>query len=307
MEDKEEEMKSLLDIHTHRESIFSTIPEVIKILKEKASPDAKCWNNATVECFLRHIKKNNLDTLYTTFQNPEAIIELREKNDTECKIRGMYYIKPKRKEPHSTRFVLQPSEDKIHELHERGLVQGIKLHPVMDYYELTSENLEKVLILVKELKIPILFHSDNRKEFMELTSPSKVKNLIKENPSIDFIIGHGGAYIHQRNVGSNPSMVSYWQSKKPYSQTELIINALRVSRDYKNAYYDLTICSNRVKAKIITDFLMHYPKTANKILVGTDFPLLWARAQGQIEALEKAGLPNVLLEKVIKNRPFEKS
>ncbi len=301
-------MKSLLDIHTHRESIFSTIPEVIKILKEKASPDAKCWNNATVECFIRHIKKNNLDTLYTIFQNPKAIIELREKNDTECKIKGLYYIKPKRKEPYSTKFVLQPPEDKIHELYEKGLVQGIKLHPVMDYYELTSENLEKVLNVAKELKIPILFHSDDRREFMELTSPDKVENLAKENPGVNFIIGHGGSYAHPRICGSHPAVRKYWQGAgAPYSRIELIARALRTSRIYKNAYYDVAICTNRVKAGIIVDFLRHYSKTASKILIGSDFPLGSARTQSQVKALEKAGLPNVLLEKVIKNRPFEKS
>lgn len=291
-------MESLLDIHVHGESMYSRFHIVRKVLKKKASAKAKCWKKAAAEHLLYHIKKDNLDTMYIIYRKPETIMRLQDMNDTDCIIRGMYYIK----------HPLRPSIKTIIELYQKRLIHAFKLHPVMDYYSIDSSALKAVWSLARNLEIPVLFHTDDRKEFMELTSPDKVENLIKRNPDINFIIGHGGTYAHPRVCGGHPSMRAYWRGKKtPYSRIELIARALATTRTYKNAYYDLTISTNRVKASIIVDFLRHYPETASKILVGSDFPLGMARTQSQVEKLKEMRLPDNLLEKIIKNRPFEKS
>jgi predicted TIM-barrel fold metal-dependent hydrolase len=83
-----------------------------------------------------------------------------------------------------------------------------------------------------------------------------------------------------------------------------VTEALALTRDQKNVYYDLSIATNAHKAKIIADFVNQHPETASRILIGTDFPVGGKGApvpHNQVNALLSAGLRPELANVVVRN------
>jgi predicted TIM-barrel fold metal-dependent hydrolase len=280
----------LMDCHVHIDEIKVHNPEIASYF-DKGIGDIK-WKGVNVESHTEHIKKDNLEVIYAIYEDPNSLITLRN-TAPNCDIRGMYFIR----EPEN------PDIEFICDLYRNGLIQGIKVHPVIDNFPLTSENLKIVLGLSRKLRIPILYHSDDRNQYWKLTSPELQESIVKENPDITFLVGHGGAYAKPRLVGNNPATIAYWEGNKTIvSRRNLVIKALELTTFNDNAYYDLTIATNAIKAGIIADFVNRHPGSEEKIIVGTDFPIGLSKATSQLNALAKAGMRPNLVQKVASNR-----
>ncbi len=277
-----------MDCHVHLDEIAIHDSKIAEFFGKEVG-DVR-WPQVSLERHLRHIVDDNIDTEYVIYENPESLALLLRVAD--CDVRGMYFV----------RDIRNPNLALISELYSCGMIRALKVHPVVDHFELTTGNLQKVLGIARNFDLPILYHSDDRKDFMELTSPELQKALIDENPDLTFIIGHGGAYGNSRLVGSKQAL-SYWYGlNAPYSRSELVLSALTLSLAHDNVFYDLSIATNRIKAKIIADFVNAHPKAAEKILVGTDFPIHFASAQSQLHSLAVAGMKEKFIMRVAANR-----
>lgn len=279
---------TLMDCHVHLEEII--VHDEIAAKRLGMAAGEKRWKGISINKYLEHISKDNLNTIFGIYEHPENIRKLRDRAK-DCEIKGMFW----------PRNPQDPSlMDVCNDFYEEGVLQALKAHPICDNYEFTTDNLKYLLIAARRFNIPILYHSDDRTATMHLTSPENQKAVIEENPDVIFIIGHGGAYANPRMVGNNPISRGYWDGQN--SRRKLIHRALELSYNNDNCFYDLTICTNRIKAQIISDFVASHPKMAEKILVGTDFPIKCARAQSQIKALEKSGLGKKYVERIAVNR-----
>lgn len=279
-----------MDCHVHIDEIKIHDLEVANFFNKKTG-DVR-WKGATIEKHVEHIRKDNLEMIFAIYEDPASLQLLRDAAPS-CDVRGMYFI----------RKPLNPDTEYIRELYQKGYLQGIKVHPVIDSFALTTQNLKPVLSLAKEFNVPVLYHSDDRNKFWHLTSPELQKTIVKENPDITFLIGHGGAYAKPRITGSSPSAVAYWEgNEKIVSRRNLVIQALELSRENNNVFYDLTIATNVTKARIIADFINTHPDSAEKILIGTDFPIGLSKAISQINALAKADMRPNLVQKIASNR-----
>lgn len=282
------ERQALMDCHVHIDEIEIHDPAVAQFFGKHVG-DSR-WPQVPLEHHLAHIRDDNIDTEYVIYEHPESLTELQKAAD--CDVRGMYFV----------RDVHNPDVTEISSLYAMGLVRALKVHPVIDHFELTTENLTNILNIARNFSVPILFHSDDRSDQMHLTSPELQRELADQHPDITFIIGHGGAYAHPRLVGSKQAL-SYWFGEKtPYSRNVLVSSALWLSLTRENVYYDLTIATNKIKASLIADFVNTYPKAAEKILIGTDFPINHSSAQSQLRALLQAGVKESLAARIAANR-----
>lgn len=284
------EFGPLMDCHVHIDEIKIHNSEVADYFGKQVN-DVR-WKGASVQKHTEHIRKDNLEVIYAIYENPESLLTLKNASPN-CDIRGMYFIRNPQK----------PDINIIHSLFKKGLIQGFKIHPVIDNFELKTENIKSVIGMARKYSVPILFHSDDRNQYWKLTSPELQEDLIKGNPNITFLIGHGGAYAKPRLVGSHPSVITYWEgSEKVVSRRFLVTKALELSTGNDNTYYDLTISTNTMKAGIIADFVNRNPQAAEKILVGTDFPIGLSKATSQLNALSRAGMKESLVQKIASNR-----
>jgi len=284
------EFGRLMDCHTHIQDIKFRNIETADFFNKKVG-DVR-WHGVSIESHAEHIRSNNLEVVYAIYENPETLVKLREAAPG-CDVRGMFFV----------RDINYPDKYYIRTLFAKGFIQGLKVHPVIDNFSLTTQNLKNVLDLAREFSVPLLYHSDDRSKFWQLTAPELQEDLVRENPDVKFIIGHGGAYAHPRLVGSHPSVIAYWEgSAQGVSRRKLVTSALELAYLRDNAFYDLTVATNSVKAGIITEFLHKYSEAAEKILVGTDFPVQRAKTVSQLQSLSDAGLRPALLTKIASNR-----
>src|SRR5688572_30386990 len=191
----------LMDCHVHIDEIKIHDKEVASYFGKETGEVR--WKGASIEMHVQHIKKDNLNVIYAIYENPSSLNDLIYAAPM-CDVRGMYFI----------RNIQKPDTKLIRDLYKKGLIQALKVHPVIDNFELTTTNLKKVLALSREFNVPILYHSDDRNSYWHLTAPELQKNIVKENPDVTFIIGHGGAYAKPRLVGSHPSVVAYWEGNE---------------------------------------------------------------------------------------------
>lgn len=276
-----------MDCHVHLDEIVIHDWSAARNLKTEA--DQVRWKGVSINHHVRHIEKDNLDQIFAIYENPESILKLRDAAPN-CDIKAMYFV----------RDVAGVNENLLADLFKNNLLNALKVHPVVDNFELTSENLQTVLGVARKFRLPILYHSDDRRSSMHLTSPELQKRLVTENSDILFIIGHGGAYAHPRLCGNNLQVESYWNG--PHSRKDLINKALELAAEQENVYYDLSVATNVIKASLIAKFLNRQRDASEKILVGTDFPIKFSSAQTQLWSLENAGLKKSLVEKISSNR-----
>lgn len=281
------EYSNLFDCHVHLDDIGFVFEGGARRFSQRIG-DLR-MKNVGIEKHLKHIRDDSLTKEMVIFEKPESLISLRNAAGN-CEIGGMYFI----------RDIFHFDELYVKDMMRKGLVQGLKIHPVIDDFEFTSSNLRRVLTLGKEYKLPILFHSDDRVGSWHLTSPDNQEKVVSENPDNTFIIGHGGAYANPRLINQNIQSILYWDG--PLSRRNLIIQALELTLKKDNVWYDLSICTNKIKARIIADFVNLYPSVSEKILVGTDFPINSSRAQSQLMALAAAGIKDTYLNQIAGNR-----
>lgn len=280
----------LMDCHVHVDDVRIYDDQAAETFGVE-SGDVK-WSGATLDKHLDHIEKDNLDTVFAIFENPVVIHQLRSMVD-DCEVYGFYFVH----NPKTTR------PEHLKTLHHEGVLQGLKIHPVVDNFALVEEDVAGVLSAARRYDIPVLYHSDDRVDTLHLTAPELQNKLVVENSDVTFIVGHGGAYANPRLVGESPAAQGYWEgTQASFSRRELVKEALKLTRENPNAYYDTSIVTNRIKAGIVSDFLNEFPETTSRVLIGTDFPVRFSSARSQVEALREAGLRNDLVAKIAQNR-----
>lgn len=291
----------LLDVHMHIDNM-----------------DGKNWRVPENDKIVQYISDRNIVEAGVIFENESSVKDLVNGLDDKeigCSLVPFYFIH----NPHDI------DRKKFNDLYQKGLIKGIKLHPVYDKYHLSYQNLKDVISLSKEYgSLPLLIHFDDRAESMHLTSPEKTDGLIGEmlekDSVVPIIIGHSGAYAHPRIVsygdGKNIQADSYWEkfgrNSAEYSRQYLIKHSLQLALIYPFVYLDSSTCVNKNKARIMSSAVNRYPELAKKILLGTDFPirsqyknnsfLVGSTIQSQLRALWNQGLEKDLLIQIALNR-----
>ncbi len=280
--------ETLADHHTHAQEICvhdEGIARMFAILRGEAR-----WSCPPAQKYVEHVVRNNLDTIWLIYEDTERFTDIRNAilhRSPHCKVRGYYFV----------RDPLRPNANKIHSLFKRGLLHGIKLHPVNDNYELVPKNVDPTILIAQQFGVPVLYHADDRTSTMYLTSPQNQRELVSTYPNVRFVIGHGGAYANPRLVGNNAQTRAYWETRGP-----LIEAALSLAFTRRNVLYETSVTTNRTKANIIAEFIRAHPQIASSILIGTDFPIKSSQTTSQVEALKNAGLSNPFLSTIVRNR-----
>src|SRR5262249_21733064 len=70
--------------------------------------------------------------------------------------------------------------------------RGVKLHPYIENYIFTIENIQPVLAAVRERNLPVLVHTDDRKP--SLSRGKLLASVAKEFHDVTFILAHCGSY-----------------------------------------------------------------------------------------------------------------
>jgi hypothetical protein len=283
----EYEKMGLFDCHVHIEEIRLLDPGAARNFGMKVGDVV--LEDAGFKKHVQHIRKDKIQKEYVIFENPRSLGALR-RAALDCDINGMYYV----------RDVKGVDMGSVARMYDDGSVQALKIHPVIDNYELTTPNLARVLTLARRFCLPILFHSDDRKDTWDLTSPKKQEKLVTENRDVVFIIGHGGAYANPRLVGDNSMTRAYWEGKIP--RKGLLLSALNLALQNDNVYYDLSIATNRIKAGLIAEFTNVNSQVSEKILVGTDYPIKFSSALSQLRALAGAGMKERYVDRIARNQ-----
>jgi predicted TIM-barrel fold metal-dependent hydrolase len=138
------------------------------------------------------------------------------------------------------RFALVELDRSINEL---GL-RGIKLHPVAQSFEMSSEKLMKIVRKAEIYDVPIIFHTQGTVgeiNFMDAFDEF-MASVMKECPTAKIIMGHSGM-----NFG--------------------IDGALQIAKKYpRNIFLEISICNREVVEKIIKSV------SVNQVIFGTDMP-----------------------------------
>jgi hypothetical protein len=286
--------------------------------------EGRSWKVPSVEDIVEYLIEKRIVQAGYIYENPQSILFIQtelERREEFCDIVPFYFI-------HNPFNIDEEGFDK---LYTKGLIGGIKIHPVVDQYALTYDNLKAVLRLSKKYGgLPILTHLDDRKESMYLTAPHHLDKLVEDMADRDLqtplILGHTGAYANPRLVSyperPNKQVESYWlkyteDDNPPYSRIYLIKHALQLALEYPFVYIDSSTCLNKIKARIMAKAINNYPILATKVLMGTDFPvrsrskelsdgtesfLVGATIEGQLRALWTQGLREENLVQIASNR-----
>lgn len=283
------EKYSLADHHTHAQDVCFHEPTAAKNFGVEVGDHL--YPHPEIQRYVDHVLKNNLDTLWVIYEDVKRFSEIKEtvvQARPDCAVKGFYFIRnPK-----------NIDKKQFSRLHKAGFVQGLKIHPVIDNYALLPENVDGVMQLAQKHDLPVIYHSDDRAVSMHLTSPENQRELAKTYPQVRLMIGHGGAYAHPRIVGErNTGAIGYWRRSK-----DLINAALSLSAAEENVYYETSVATNAIKAGLIKEFVEANPHAALKILLGSDFPVAFARLDTQLTSLENAGLSTRFISQIAANR-----
>lgn len=279
----------LADHHTHSQDIEFHNESSAKAFNIEVGDHL--YPDVEMKKYIDHVAGNNLDTIWMIyeddgrFQKTKNAIELSR---PECKVKGFFFI----------RDPLNIDRLEIDRLYQTGLLQGIKIHPVIDNYPLIPRIVDGVMQVAIQYNVPVIFHSDDRLRSSHLTSPQYQLELAETYPSARLVIGHGGAYAHPRLVGErNTAAISYWRYAK-----DLVIAALELTMSHRNVFYESSIVTNKTKASLIVQFVEENPSVSTRIVLGSDFPIIGARLDSQIKALKRAGLSLNLVNQIASNR-----
>ena len=315
----------LADAHIHVDSYPMYNPFVCKQRGRVYGDVSNVWNLEGLE---HHLTRDTVEEAHLIFSDLKSLDAIQGRVP-HTKIRGWYWVRMPTALPDEVKAKFPQWHSVFEEYEERGIVRpkpkldyrergrivelsydprvyGLKIHPVLDYFALTEENIQDVLYSARVLNLAVLFHTDDRKETAHLTHPDLYEPILKNNPDITFVIGHGGAFAHPRKVGeNNPVARAYWsEERKPFPIAYGIQRALDIARKYPNAFYETSLSNNRIKAGLIGSALKEHPDLAHSIIVGTDYPLgIGAKVSGQLRALQEHGnVPDELLITIAGNR-----
>lgn len=169
--------------------------------------------------------------------------------------------------------------------------KGIKLHPYIENYRLTKENIFPTLEEARARNLFIFIHMEDRTP--ELSRGDLVAELAREYNDLIFIMAHSGSYAPPKLDYPGESWV------EPNLVRELVSEAVVVARDYQNVYLETSILASDVKAEILAN------APVSKLLIGSDFPILadlpYSSLEFQEQQLMRYGLSTSDIERIHQN------
>jgi predicted TIM-barrel fold metal-dependent hydrolase len=168
---------------------------------------------------------------------------------------------------------------------------GRELHPYIEEYTLTIENVEPVLEEARARNLFVLIHTEDRRP--ELSRGRLVAELANEYQDLTFIMAHSGSYAPPRMDRPGESWV------EPNLVEELVLEAVEVACDHRNVYLETSILASDIKAKALAE------APVSQLLIGCDFPILegthWSSLRFQEEQLIRHGLNAGDIEQIHNN------
>lgn len=162
-------------------------------------------------------------------------------------------------------WALSPGENQAHlaDLVASGGARGVKIHPVIQRFEVADERLWPAFETCAELDLPVVAHAGPSRGSVQFGVPAAFAGVLQRFPQLRLVLAHlgGGAWRHVE----------------------------RFARDFPNAYFD---CSEILHwtgangaptpdrlARLIRDI------GAQRVLFGSDFP--WYDLDTSIELLDR--------------------
>lgn len=220
------------------------------------------------------------------------------------------FLEYARREDISLFFPIYESEETLHRFHATGLnlvpiywerrplnpsiprsARGVKLHPYIENYQLTKENVMPTLEQARARDLFIFVHTEDRTP--ELSRGRLVADLASEYEDLTFIMAHSGSYAPPKVGSPGDSWV------EPNLVQELVNEAVEVARAHQNVYLETSILASDVKAEIIAK------APISKLLIGTDFPIgHWTESSSlrfQEHQLMRCGLAKGDIDRIHQN------
>lgn len=283
------ERRFLADHHTHAQDIEFHNDESAHDFGIEVGDHL--YPNVEIAKYIDHAKNNHLDSMWMIFEDAERFQNTKEAVESscpECAVKGFYFVRNPTKIDGKV----------IDQLYRSGLIDGIKIHPVIDNFPLLPKYVDGVMRMAMKYDIPVIFHSDDRPKSKHLTSPANQLEIANTYPDVRLVIGHGGAYAHPRLTGENNTAAkAYWKQAK-----ELVLAALDLALTHDNVFYESSIVTNKTKASLIVEFVEANPYVTPKIILGSDFPIIGSRLDSQLKALVNAGLAEKETNQISSNR-----
>jgi hypothetical protein len=192
----------------------------------------------TVESFIDYANREQISLFFTIYESDETLSEFRSAGF------GLVPIYWER----NPRIPSIPNS-----------ARGIKLHPYIENYKLTIENVQPTLAEARLRNLFIFVHTDDRTP--ELSRGSLVANLASEYQDLVFIMAHSGSYAPQNPVKPGESSVDSSLVR------ELVTESVEVARAHENIYLETSILASDIKAEILSRAPL------SKLLLGSDFPI----------------------------------
>lgn len=149
---------------------------------------------------------------------------------------------------------------------------GLKLHPYIEQYELSSSVVGPALEVARERNLPVLVHSDDRQP--DGSRGRLFAALAVDFPDVPLIIAHAGAY-------APPSIDDGLVA-------QLVNEAIDAACAHSNILLEVCILANPLKARLLAK-----RAPLDRVLLGSDFPIGRGRCGSvvfQENALRRAGL-----------------
>jgi predicted TIM-barrel fold metal-dependent hydrolase len=169
--------------------------------------------------------------------------------------------------------------------------RGIKLHPYIERYPFTIENILPALLIARERQLPLLVHSDDREP--DLSRGRLFENVARAFPDLVFIMAHSGSYAPGPADKPGTTYVAEELVR------ELVLEAISVANKLPNVYLETSVLASRLKAELLARHAPHH-----KLLIGSDFPICkgsFGSVVHQERQLVDAGMPEDFIRQIHEN------
>lgn len=138
--------------------------------------------------------------------------------------------------------------------------QAIKLHPFLDKYRLSADQVGPVFDVAASRGLPVLIHSDDRTP--ELSRGAQFARLAERFPTVSCVIAHSGSYAPPDAQRPGESTIQIGLL------SELVEEAIEAASDHQNIFLEISVLASNKKAQLIA---ARAPR--ERIILGSDFPI----------------------------------
>jgi predicted TIM-barrel fold metal-dependent hydrolase len=166
-----------------------------------------------------------------------------------------------------------------------------KLHPYIDRYVFTVDNVLSALLIARERRLPLLVHMEDREP--ELSRGNLMEDVARAFPDLIFIMAHSGSYAPG---ASDEPGTTYVEERLV---RELVSEAISVAQRLPNVYLETSVLASPVKAELLAKCA-----PLHKLLIGSDFPISkgsFGSVILQERQLVEAGMPEDSVRQIHEN------